>query len=334
MHDQADQLRELVRQSVRADGALVPGAPVIAVSGGQPGAGATTIACRLARELARLGKQVVLVDANLERPSAPKHFAASPLYCPPRSPDQARSGPHAANSPDQAWTGPHQDPSGLNGTLAEVLAGTRRAVEVLSPAHDGVRLLAGCPAGAAPPLDARAVQRFLAEIAALSRQVDVIVLDAGSGMNSWVDRLWQAARQILIVATPEPAALIDCYTAVKLSQFHRLDGKLRLTVNCCADPADAAPLARRFAETCLRFLFITPKQPVAIPAGRGRAGGDEDAFARAMRLLAADLAGDFHATSLRLPRASSSPSNATGDAMENSLPPLQRRVASRLPSEP
>jgi flagellar biosynthesis protein FlhG len=275
MHDQADQLRKLVRHAVQADGALAPGGLVVAVGAGQPGAGATTVAALLATELARLGKQVAVVDANLQRPAAslPQRLGAA--------------GDRAA---------------ALRGNLRDVLAGSRRVVEVLTPIADGVRLLAGCPAGQRAPLSGESIERFVAELAALSRQTDAIVLDVGSGMNLWIDRLWRFARQVLLVAPPTPAGLVDCYSAVKLSQFHRLDGKLRLAVNRCEAGYDAAPLAERFAATCQRFLFVTPGAPAPLPLGGER--HEPDALERAVRLLAADLAGEFRATSLRMLRPS------------------------------
>jgi len=266
MHDQADQLRQLVRQTVHVDGGLAPGGPIVAVSGGQIGAGVTTIACQLARQLARLGKQVVLIDANLQRPAIAQNLACA-----------------------------------FNYTLADVLTGARRAVEVLAPTDDeGVRLLAGCPPRSMPPLDRAAFERFAAEVAALSRQVDVVLLEAGHGMNAWIDRLWQLAGQVLLVATPDPKSLLDSYAAVKLSQFERLDGKVRLLVNRAHDPFESPPLAQRFEETCQRFLSITSKEAASLPAFTR--GDCDEAFQRAVRLLAADLTCDFRVVALRLLR--------------------------------
>ena len=295
MHDQADQLRKLVRQAVRLDGSLAPGAPIIAVSGGQPGAGVTTIACGLARELARLGKQVVLIDANLQRPHAAMLLARPYRLASPHTPDPASAGPG--------------HPMALTGSLGEVLAGTRRAVEVLTTVEDGLRLLAGRP-GALPLLDREAVDRFFGEVHALSQQADVILIDAGSGMNSWIDRLWQLARGVLLVTTPDSTAVVDSYAAVKLAQFHRLDQKLRLLVNRCPQHAEAAALGRRFEETCRRFLFIGAKPVASLPSS----DRDDDAtqFRRGVRLLAADLACDFRAVAHRLPREKS---NAVSDQL-------------------
>jgi flagellar biosynthesis protein FlhG len=262
MHDQADQLRKLVRDAVDAHGDLAPGAPIIAISGGSSGAGVTTIACGLARELAGLGKHVVLVDANLAAPRIAENFAAK-----------------------------------AHGTLAEVLAGTRRAVEVLAPAGDGVRLLAGAEQADAA-LNNEAFIRLARELAALGRQSDVVLLDAGHGMNPWIDRLWHIAQQVMLVATPASTAILDAYAAVKLAQHDRLAGKLRLVLNQCDRPADAARMHASFAETCARFLACTLHAPIDLPAMQAP---EDEPWRRAIRMIAADLACDFRPVAGRMP---------------------------------
>ena len=289
MSDQAHQLRKLVRTCVHADATLAPGGPVIAITGAQPAAGATTIACGLARELASLGKQVILIDANLTHPNVANQLAPT------------HSLSHA-NSPDQAW-------SGLRGTLHDILNGTRRAVEVLTPTNEeNLRIIAGAPDACdlAPPLDREALDRFTAETASLSRQVDFILIDSGHGMNAWIDRLWQLSSQVLLASTPTAQSLLDSYATVKLSQHHRHDGRVRLLTNGADDESEATSLAKRFEETCQRFLCIKPRPAAWLPAHSPQRQQGSDRYQRAIRLLAADLIGDLRVTNLRIPKPKSS----------------------------
>jgi MinD-like ATPase involved in chromosome partitioning or flagellar assembly len=289
MPDQAAQLRKLVRVAAQADPSLAPGGPIVALTGGRAEMGVTTVACQLARELARLGKQVVLVDANILRSGVAAHFGID---------------------------------SRADQTLDAVLRGARRAVEVLVEVDDNIRILPGVLAGEqAPPLDRQAVDHLSSELLALSQQSDAILIDAGSGMNPWVDRLWQLARQVLLVATPESEAFLDAYAAVKLSEHRRHDGKIRLVLNRTVDDWELAPLATRFQDTCTKFLRLTPKQAAALPefirtkqpsldstavtphsafSTQHSAFLSDEPFRRATRLLAADLAADFRVAALRL----------------------------------
>jgi len=258
MPDQASQLRQLVREAVAQHGELAPGAPVVAVSGGSRGVGATTIACSVARELSRLGKQVVLLDANLVRPAVAKLLGVRP-----------------------------------SATIADVLSGRRRAAEAAASV-EGLRVIAGVAAGQSAPLDAESLVRFAGELSALGRQCDVVVLDAGAGMSPWTDRLWQAARHVLLATTPDDAAVLDAYAAVKLSRHQAIEGKLRLIVNRASSAVAAAHAAARFEDTCRRFLGVTAQETAALPSlapssGHNALAGVDGPFARAARALAADL---------------------------------------------
>jgi MinD-like ATPase involved in chromosome partitioning or flagellar assembly len=262
--DQADQLRILVRRAVSQRCDLAPGAPAVAVSGAQLGVGATTVACELARELVRLGKQVVLIDADLARPTIADRFKAKP-----------------------------------SGTLADVLGGSRRAIEAAANVADGLRLIAGRPTAEPHPINHDALARLSGELAALALHADILLIDAGRGMNPWIDRLWQLAQRVLLATAPTSSAIFDAYSAIKLSQFHRLQGKLRLVVNRCDSAAEAARLHAGLDATCRKFLFCPVQAPVVLPS----LDAGDDQFTRAIRLLAADLAGDFRATTHRVRRA-------------------------------
>ena len=209
MHDQADQLRQLVRDTVQADQSLQPGAPLVVLSGGKSGVGTTTIAVRLAQELSRLGKSTVLVDAN------------------PTQPDVAKLLPGKKNSEQ-------------HGSLADVLDGSRQAIEVLQSIGNNIRLLSGRWAPLSPPdLSHQAVDRLLAELRSLGSTADVVVADVGSGMSPWANRFWQAAQQVLLVTSPEPVAVMDSYASIKLTESQGLGQKLRIVVNRCNNKEEA-----------------------------------------------------------------------------------------------
>ena len=80
------------------------------------------------------------------------------------------------------------------------------------------------------------------------------MIDAGAGMNPWVERFWTASLQILLVSTPQPAVVMDGYAAVKLAPWGDVDGKLHLVVNQCSDPVEGMRVSDSFTSTCRRFL--------------------------------------------------------------------------------
>ena len=261
--DQADQLRKLVRQTVEQHPALAPGVPLVVVSGGKGGVGVSTVATELAHELAALGKRTVLVDANPLQPDIANRFGLDVLV-----------------------------------GLADVLDGSRSAIEVLQPLGESIRLLPGHWAADTPPeLSSAALKRLLNELRSLHEQADIIVLDVGSGMSPWVQQLWKAAQQILLVSTDESVAVMDSYAAVKLSPWGDVDGKVRLVVNQSDNAANAETIGTRFAATCRRFLGIQVAPSLALTtrpdwlaAVTGREGNSGSRhYQRSLRLLAAEV---------------------------------------------
>ena len=263
MSDQADKLRQLVRETVEQHPALAPGVPLVVLSGGKGGVGVSTVATELAQELASLGKRSVLVDANPLQPDIASQLGLD-----------------------------------VHGCLADVLDGSRSAVEVLRPLGESIQLLPGRWASDAPPeLNRAAVKRLLDELRSLHTQADVVILDAGSGMSPWVQQLWKSAQQILLISTDESVAVMDSYAAVKLSPWGDVDGKIRLVINRCDDPHTSKTIGDRFEATCRRFLGIqmapaatlaTRPDIVATVTQRNEQTSDR-AFGQSIRLLAADV---------------------------------------------
>ncbi len=230
MFDQADQLRKLVRDTVSERPSLEPGVPLIVLSGGKGGVGTSTVAIHLSRELARLGKRTVLVDAN------------------PLQPDIATQ----LNVNSEV-------------SLIDILNGSRSAVEVLKPLGESVQLLPGRWAPETPPAMGReAVKRVLAELRSLHAHADMVILDAGCGMSPWVEQLWKAAHQVLLMTTLDSVALMDSYATVKLAPWGDVDSKVRLVVNKCNESRLALQAGDRFAVTCRRFLGVNVSQPPAV----------------------------------------------------------------------
>jgi len=256
MRDQADQLRRIVRETLKEQHALGSGVPLVVVSSGGDHSGATTVAMGLSHELARLGKRTVLVDANPKQPDVTSRFQLN-----------------------------------ASGSLAEVLAGTRSAIEVLCPIAERLSVLpARCES---PDMRGDAVERLFAELRSLHSQADMVILDVGSGTSPWVERHWQSAEQILLVTAAEPQAIQDSYAALKLlgggdsCEGSPLTDKIHLVVNRCANSQLGQRIAERFVQTSSYFLG----RPLHSTSTICQADDNPQAHQRALRLLAADVIG-------------------------------------------
>ena len=180
MSDQADHLRALVQEAA-ADDAITAAPPLVVVTGGRPGVGATTAAVGVAIALCRTGLRVALVDADLDRSS----IAAQ---------------------------------CGVTGdaTIAEVFSGRRTVQEALVPGPVGVQILPGSFAPGGSDVAPASLDRLLAGLNRAGSMADLVVLDLGGVTGSHATRLWRAADLVLLVTTTEPGAVMDAYAAVKL----------------------------------------------------------------------------------------------------------------------
>lgn len=245
MADQAEALRQLVRARQGADaqtpapaaapdaGAHAsPRARSLVLTSGKGGVGTSNLALNLAVALGEMGLRVVLVDADLG-------LANIDLLC------------GLAPAHDLG------DVLGSGGalTLAEALADGPAGVKVLAGAH-AMRTLPDALGGAA--------DRLAAELAVLERSADVLLVDAGSGLNAGVAALAAAADEVAVVTTPEPTSLADAHAAV--ARLRRLPGvRLRAVVNQARSASEARDVLDRLAASSRQFLGA-----VVLPLGHVR----------------------------------------------------------------
>jgi flagellar biosynthesis protein FlhG len=249
-YDQANDLRQLVRQSTAPDSSTP--ARLIVVAAGKGGVGTTTIATNLALALARHRRRCLLVDAS------GGNDGALLLGLQPRR------------------------------GLLDVLSGRLRAIDAPQRAIGDLAFLAGSGelqtvAAYAPA----AVDHLLAELRTLAPHTDFMVLDAGNSAGPGMERFFQAADVLLLVTTTDTTAVMNTYAAIKslLGSPQRLPSPacrngtsaregtsnphapiVHLVVNRALGRAAAQDVFRRLAKTCWRFLAIRLQDAGHVPA--------------------------------------------------------------------
>jgi flagellar biosynthesis protein FlhG len=237
MIDQAAELRRLVLRSGNP-GAGWPALPrTIVVSGGRAGVGATTVAVHLAAALAGEALRVVLIDADLH--SAELHSADAAARC--------------------------GMPAGLS--IGDVLAGRKSIHEALLRGPAGMQILAGNASAEVRAIATpRVADRLLRQVRSLVPHADWLVVDAGHEAGDISARLWKAAEQVLLVTSPDAAAVMDTYALVKTLLKEQPPAlPLALVVNQAADAAIAADVCRRIDQSCRRFLGLSVRLAGWIP---------------------------------------------------------------------
>ena len=264
MSDQADQLRNMVRQTIESRPKLAPGLPLVTVSGGAPQVGATTVAIELAQELSNLGKRVLVVDANLQNPGLRESL-------------QLRPGPG----------------------LTDVLAGNVTLRESIRATNAHLHVVPGTRAESTDiQIKHDDLLKLVAELRGVHSLVDLVLVDVGHGMTPWTHAWWQASRQVLVVATTDEDAIKGAYANVKLSGWCEGTAELHLVVNKCTNEMSGMRISERFATTSQRFLGVPIAEASPIPERDAAA----KQFKRAVRLLAGDMIAHSSESSTTLQR--------------------------------
>jgi flagellar biosynthesis protein FlhG len=210
------------------------GPRLTAVGSGKGGTGKTFVALTLAQAFADLGERVLVCDADLGLSNTPVQLGLS------------RCGD-------------------LPGLLAGRLPLKGAVADVKTPAHATFDLLAAPPgSGVLSDADRPTAVRLVTHL----RQsgYDRVVIDLGAGIGETVMTLAAEADDVLVVMTPDPAALTDAYAFVKLV-LKRTGGR---TPALLVNMACGAPEAKRTADTLMNsartFLKTSPAYLGFVPS--------------------------------------------------------------------
>jgi flagellar biosynthesis protein FlhG len=85
---------------------------------------------------------------------------------------------------------------------------------------------------------------------------DFLLIDAGAGISAQITGFASAAREILLVVTPEPTSITAAYGLVKALSGRSGALHFRLLANMCRNAEEAAPLFRKLSAITERFLEV------------------------------------------------------------------------------
>jgi len=207
------------------------GVRTIAVTSGKGGVGKTCVTVNLAVALARRGRRVLLIDADLGLANVDTLLGLHP-----------------------------------RATLRQVLAGERGIDDVLLDGPAGVKIV---PASSGfedmARLGGREILQLLARFDELARDFDVALVDTGAGISPAVLCFALAADDKVIVATPEPTALTDAYALLKVLATRYGERDLGLLVNQARSRDDAARTFAHLSRVTERFLGLVPRHLGYLP---------------------------------------------------------------------
>ena len=116
--------------------------------------------------------------------------------------------------------------------LYHVLNGERTLAEALVEGPGGIKILPSA-SGIPEMTDLSRGQKLtlIDELNALNDSLDFMLIDTGAGISANVMYFNMAAKEIIVVTSPEPTALTDAYALIKVLYQRHAKRRFRLIVN-------------------------------------------------------------------------------------------------------
>lgn len=230
--DQATNLREMVKVEsekvcrLKRDngGELIVGANsprVITITSGKGGVGKTNVAVNLAIACRRLGRKVLVFDADLGLANIDIIFGLDPKYN-------------------------IEDVIAGKKDLSQIIVRGPEGVDVI-PASSGIQELTHLTEGQKIHL--------LNEFDILNNIYDILLIDTGAGVSSNVIYFNLAVEERVVVVTPEPTSVTDAYALMKIMFMQYGVKNFYLLMNMVADEREAKSVYNNLSRVIARFMI-------------------------------------------------------------------------------
>ncbi len=192
----------------------------IAVASGKGGVGKTNVVTNLAIALRSMGKDVLILDADVGLSNVDILLRLTPRH-----------------------------------TIAHILSGAKSMEEVIIEGPHGIKVLpAAFGAQDLTNLDEFQRMRLLDAFNAYDGGIDVVLIDTSAGISENVAFFCIASREILVVTTPEPTALAGAYGLIKVLSLRYREKRFSILVNAARSEEDATDVYRKMSIAAGGFL--------------------------------------------------------------------------------
>lgn len=220
MADQAEALREIMQSNSPLGKSKTR---IITVASGKGGVGKSNISTNLALAYARLGKKVILMDADLGLANINVLLGIIPKY-----------------------------------NLYHLIRKQKTMKDILMDTNYGIQIVAGASGfSKLANLSDDERDNFIKELTALST-ADIIIIDTSAGVSRNVLSFVAAADEAIIVTTPEPTAITDVYGIIKIiaTEIDSLGLSLKLVVNRVNSVTEGKKVSERIINISNQFLNL------------------------------------------------------------------------------
>jgi len=223
MKDQAQGLRNLVKKANVGENNFVyqgPLSKVVTITSGKGGVGKTNLTVNLAIALKKIGKRVLIIDADLGLSNVEVLLGTSPKY-----------------------------------NVRDVLEGKKDIFSIVEEGPMGVNFISG-GSGIVDlaNLDEEKLMRLIECAQLINSSFDIVLIDTGAGISRNVMEFVMISDEVIVITTPEPTSITDAYAIIKAIITRNFDHKINLLINKVNGTKEAEEIFFRLNGVIKRFL--------------------------------------------------------------------------------
>ncbi len=219
--DQAEPLRNVIKKRNQV---AMPNARVITITSGKGGVGKSNTAVNLAVQFRKMGKRVIIFDADFGLANVEVMFGAIPKY-----------------------------------NLSDLIYGEKTIREIITQGPMEIGFISGGSGiFGMENLTKGQIVYLIKCLNELNELADVIIVDTGAGISDSVLEFVLASPEVLVVTTPDPSSLTDAYSLLKVlygnPNFKRDMTKLQIVANKVISVEDGQAVYNKLNSVVLQFL--------------------------------------------------------------------------------
>lgn len=235
--DQAENLRNIIKKHELEKQEHIDEhtARVITVTSGKGGVGKSSLSVNLAIQLRRLGKRVVILDADFGLANIEIMLGIRPQY-----------------------------------NLADLMFRGKEIKDIITYGPEEIGFISGGSGiNEMANLTRDQVSQLIYKMKELDYLADVIIVDTGAGIGNSVLEFVAASTEVLLVATPEPTSITDAYALLKSlnrnSSYMPEKTVVKMIANQVRDKQEADELFEKIGLVVNKFLNIEVEYLGAVP---------------------------------------------------------------------
>jgi len=221
-NDQASGLRSMTNQKP---------VKVISVTGGKGGVGKSNVTLNLAISLAKMGKKVMIMDADLGLANIDIMLGLRVIK-----------------------------------NLSHVIKGECSLDDIVLDGPDGIKII---PASSGTKDMAQLSEMehagLIRAFSSLSEQLDVLLVDTAAGIADNVISFAQASQDLLVVVCDEPTSITDAYALMKILSVDHDLFRFRIVANMVRTPEEGRELFAKLTRVTDQFLDVALDYVGAVP---------------------------------------------------------------------